>query len=80
MKMKNEIVNLKYAQDLKDAFELDCSKEDLKESKEAKNCFKTICKICNRIDKLHKFLDKIGRKVNRYETDIHTKRKSERIW
>lgn len=78
--MKNEIVNPNYVQDLKDAFELDCSKEDLKESKEAKNCFKIISKICNRIDKLRKFLDKIGRGRNRFETDLCTERKSKRIW
>lgn len=78
--MKSEIVNLSYVQDLKDAFELDCSKEELEENKEAKVCYKKIRKICNRTNKLRKFLDKLGRGKNRFETDIHTKRKSERIW
>ena len=78
--MRNEIVNLNYVQDLKDAFELDCSKEDLKESKEAKLCYRTIRKICNRTNKLRKFLDKLGRRKNRYETDLCAERKSQRVW
>lgn len=78
--MKDELVNLNYVQDLKDAFELDCSKEELEESKEAKECYRVIRKICKRADKLRIFLDKLERRKNRYETDIHTKRKSERIW
>ena len=78
--MRNEIVNLNYVQDLKDAFELDCSKEELRESKEAKVCYRKIRKICNRTNRLRKFLDKIGKGKNRYETDLCTERKSERIW
>lgn len=78
--MKNEIVNSNYVKDLEDAFELDCSKEDLETSKEAKLCYRTIRKIRRRTNKFYKFIDKLGGGRNRYETDICTKRKSQRIW
>lgn len=75
--MKNEIVNSNYVQDLEDAFELDCSIEDLKESKEAKVCYRTIRKIRRRTNRFRNFINKLGGKN---ETYLYTKRKSQRIW
>ena len=56
--MKSNIFN--YVQDLEDAFALDCSKEDLGTSEEAKKCFKQIRKIRRRTNGFYKFLVKIG--------------------
>lgn len=51
---------LDYQQDLEDAFRLDCSEEDLKTDKEAKQCYKQIMKSHKQATRYHNFLCKNG--------------------
>lgn len=47
-----------YARSLGDAFRLDCSFDDLKSSKEARDCYKRVRKIQKRTAKYYDFLSK----------------------
>lgn len=47
-----------YARSLGDTFRLDCSLDDLKSSKEARNCYKRVRKIQKRTAKYYDFLSK----------------------
>lgn len=65
MKLKYDIVNLNYVQDLEDCFALECSKEDLETDKEARACFRKIRRIRRRANRLCDFLDRLGEEMQK---------------
>ena len=51
---------LDYISDLEYAFRLDCSDEDIKVNKEAKQTYKILCKIKKKAKNFKTFIDKQG--------------------
>lgn len=63
---------LNYQRDLEDAFKLDCSEEDLKTDKDARECYKQIKKYKKRTKEYYKFLCEMG-----FESDYKYRRRSD---